>query len=106
MVNLVQIDLKLQNSFLAIKKDMDSFRDALERQDEKVRELERELNSLPGFKELEKLKEGLTDAKTKLFELSKKQANEGMSLIEKIQNLRDDFVLKEEFEKLKPKDFE
>ena len=106
MVNLVQIDLKLQNSFLAIKKDMDSFRNTLERQDERIKELERELNSLPGYKEFEKLKEGLTDAKTKLFELSKKQANEGMSLIEKIQNLRDDFVLKEEFEKLKPKDFE
>ena len=74
MVSLSQIDLKLQNSFLNIKKEIDSFRNTLERQDERIRELERELNSLPGYKELEKLKEGLTDARTKLFELSKKQA--------------------------------
>ena len=106
MVSLAQIDLKLQNSFLAIKKDMDSFKLTLEAQNERIKELERELNSLPGYKELEKLKEGLNDSRTKLSELSKKQANEIISITGKIQNLRDDFVLKEEFEKFKPKDFE
>ena len=106
MVSLAQIDNKLQNSFLAIKKDMDSFRNAIERQDERIRELERELNSLPGFKEIEKLKESLNDSRTKLSELTKKQSNEVLSIMEKIQNLRDDFVLKEEFENTKPKDFE
>ncbi len=106
MVNLNEIDLKLQNSFANIKKDMDSFRNTLETQDERIKELEREFNSLPGYKELEKLKEGLNDSRTKLSELSKKQSNEVLSITEKIQNLRDDFVLKEEFEALKPKDFE
>ena len=102
MVSLAQIDNKLQNSFLNIKKDMDSFRNTLETQNERIKELEREVNSLPGYKELEKLKEGLNEARV----ISKRQSNETMNIIGKIQNLRDDFVLKEELENLKPKGFE
>ena len=91
MVSLSQIDLKLQNSFANIKKDTDSFRNTLKAQNERIKELEREINSLPNFKELEKLKDGLNEARAS----SKKQSNEVLIIMEKIQNLRDDFVLKE-----------
>ena len=96
MVSLAQIDLKLQNSFLAIKEDMNSFRKRLEHYSERISALE---DSIQKTKELNKRLSVLEDAEDNKKELEKLY-NAQEKELRKLQGIKDDFVSKEEFENL------
>ena len=114
MVSLAQIDLKLQNSFDNIKKDMDSFRDLLQKHSKKISVMEDKIDAMDfsdDIKELRKdldkkdnslsFKDDIKNVRKELENIEKKNMKEFALLREKLQNLRDDAVFEEDLEKIK-----
>jgi len=118
MISLIDIDRKLQASFINIKKDMESFRKQLKQCSERISVLENNdqksiskeltklserLSAIEDSKDNKELKELRKELKTldKDFEkLHDTQEKEFKQFTEKLQNLRDDVVFKEELDDL------
>lgn len=119
MVSLIEIDNKLQNSFVNIKKDMDSFRNMLQRHSERISQIEDRIRTIEDSSDSDELKElrktldkkeknlvfkdDLKSLKKELENLDKKNSKEFALLRERLQNLRDDAVFKEDMEEIKEK---